>query len=385
MTVIKIGILLPKSSLYPSIGFDLLNGLKAQLDSVQHFSYELLYENIGTGGDSNEIYNKTEKLLLQESWIVLAFLDHSEATKLDMLFRQQKRILIVLDPGAHVPLTWNNGSPYRFTISLQTAFNNYVTGTLAAKAGNKRAFFASSFYEGGYLQTYSYLKGHEHEGGTIYFHSIVPFHRNEYQTSDLVYAFEHHQPEAILAQFSAEAGEVFLGRYAQTSICRQVPLYVSAFMLEESWLDTVPYLFDGIKGCTSWCRSLDNDMNHQFINAIRHRYATTPTIFTLLGWESGLLINQLAHNPETPKRTDEILEKTESMELHSPRGVLRLHKDSRIFFSPVYQTEIVNNPDTGNCQLQLIGDYPCESEKSAFTNETPNGVFSKWTNTYLCI
>ncbi len=385
MSVIKIGVLLPKSSLYPSIGFDLLNGLKARLDSVQHFSYELLYENIGAGGDSNEIYNKAEKLLLRDAWIVLAFLDHSEATKLDMLFRLQKRILIVLDPGAHVPLTWNDGSPYRFTISLQTAFNNYVTGALAAKSGNKRAFFASSFYEGGYLQTYSYLKGHEREGGTIHFHSIVPFHRNQYQTSDLVHAFEHHQPDAILAQFSAEAGEVFLSGYARTSICRQVPLYVSAFMLEENWLDTLPYPFDGIKGCISWCRSLDNDKNHQFVNTIRQQHEATPNIFTLLGWEGALLVNQLARSPEAPKRTDEVLAKAECMELHSPRGPLRLHEGSRIFFSPVYQAEIVKNPTTGNCQLKLIGNYPCESEKSAFTNETPTGVFSKWTNTYLCI
>ena len=360
------------------MGFDLLNGLKAQLESVQPFPFEFLFENIGHGGDSSEVYNKAEKLLMQGADAIIAYLDHTEAEKLDQLFIQLKRILIVLDPGGHVPLQWNNCNPYRYTISLQSAYNNYLTGILAAQNGTKRAFFATSFYEGGYLQTYSYQRGYREQGGEILYHSVVPFHIHTYTIDNFSYNFERLHPETILAQFSAEAGKYFLDQYIKTSFSRDIPMYVSALMLEESWLDTLPFPFAGIRGYVSWHRSIESESNRQFIDTIRKRYDTIPNLFTLLGWESGILLHKLL-------KQSCLLNISDNISLHSPRGVLSLHKDSNTFFGPAYLTEIIEDKATGHCRLEQITQLNCQAKTDDFTGEVLSGVFSKWTNTYLCI
>ncbi len=65
---IKIGVMLPKSSLYPSIGLDIRDGLKARLSLDEAFNYKFIFENIGHGGNEKVVYDKAEKLIV---WVTL--------------------------------------------------------------------------------------------------------------------------------------------------------------------------------------------------------------------------------------------------------------------------------------------------------------------------
>lgn len=60
--MLSIGILTPRSTLYPALTFDILNGLKTSLaHSNISNDITLVTENIGFGTDEAEIYTKAEK------------------------------------------------------------------------------------------------------------------------------------------------------------------------------------------------------------------------------------------------------------------------------------------------------------------------------------
>lgn len=65
--MVRAGILLPRSTLFPAIGLDILNGIKSCLK--QHgIQDEFIFktDNIGFGIEEAEIYTKAERMLLQE-------------------------------------------------------------------------------------------------------------------------------------------------------------------------------------------------------------------------------------------------------------------------------------------------------------------------------
>jgi branched-chain amino acid transport system substrate-binding protein len=385
MSAVKIGVLLPKSSLYPSMGFDVKDGLKTRLGLEDDPEYKLIFENIGNGGHNDIIYEKTEKLLLQEEVsAVVAFLDHTAAAKLDPLFAQTKRILIVLDPGAHTPLDWTETSPYRFTLSLQAALNGQITGQLAARAGANTTFFSTSFYEGGYLQCNTYLKGFVKAGGNITYHAIVPFKIEQFNTEQFQHAVNELKPDTVLAQFSAEAGGFFLDKYKASGLPQYAKLYASSFMLEEDWISTIPFPFEGITGAVSWSKKIESSANQDFKETIKSKTGKDANVFSLLGWEAALVIIQLVqHQRDSGVDLDSAVAGFRPSEIESPRGKLSLDETSNVFFGPAYLVEVVEHAESGNCQLNVKEEL--SYNRKHFMNEVPEGDFSKWTNTYLCI
>ena len=86
--MITAGILMPRSTLYPSLGHDWLNGIKNQLKSCDRYAQiKLLTDNIGFGTNEQEIYSRAEKMLLEEDAdVVVLFADTAMGTMLSPLF-----------------------------------------------------------------------------------------------------------------------------------------------------------------------------------------------------------------------------------------------------------------------------------------------------------
>lgn len=387
MPEFKIGVLLPRSSLYPAIGMDLINGLKAGLDEFTTHDFRLYFENIGFGADESVVYSCAEKLILQEEVdMLIVYADHSAAAKLDPLMSAHKKLILVLDPGAHIPSDWTP-SPCRFTISLQAALNNRITGSIAAANGAKRTIFATSFYEAGYLQCYSYQQGLEAGGGKTHEHFVVPFRLEQFNIYPLVEAFSRVQPEAVLALFSAECGKLFLEGYANAGLCKLSPLYASSFMLEEQWLSSVPFLFEDIKGTTAWTKNLGTEMNRKFMKKTKQRSGNDPGIFSMLGWEAAQFTAKAIDIVKTPggniiSAGDELA----NIQFTSPRGNLKVDPATNYLFSPSYYVKVIQDESSGNSGLQLLEEVPFSQPfRDQFISDFPLGVSSKWTNTYLCI
>src|SRR5688572_33111890 len=109
-----IGILLPGSTLYPSIGIDFSQGVRAYFKC--HGMNDLTLHNfpIGYGLNENDIYKQAEKFLLADDVdVVIAYANDHIAKKLSPLFAAAGKLLIITNAGANYP-----GSPTSFTNTL---------------------------------------------------------------------------------------------------------------------------------------------------------------------------------------------------------------------------------------------------------------------------
>lgn len=384
MSDIKVGVLLPRSSLYSFMGGDVFNALKAGLKHLGITSVQFCTENIGFGGSAEEVYSKAEKMLLQDDpQLVIAFLDHYAAAKIEELFNGHNKMLLVLDPGGHVADVWDV-SPLRFTISLQAALGSRLMARMAVEQGAKKNIFATSFYEGGYLGCYSCLRGMEKAGGQVYYNDVVPYKLETYSPERLKQAIGAIQPDAVLAQFSIEAGGLFLSAYADAGL--NTKIYGSPLMFEEEWLSKQPFNIEGITGVAPWARGLDNEENRVFMEKIEAAAGRSANVFHLLGWEAALFCEQFikAFN-EHEKDIRGTAAALETAVLDSPRGRLVMDRKLHYFFGPMYEVQLASD-EKGMCRVEVKGAVPfTEEECKFFVSEPPQGIISRWTNTYLCI
>lgn len=380
----KIGLLFPRSSLYPGIGFDITESFRAGLNHFGGDDIQIISESVGIGGVSDDVYEKAEKLLLNEQVdILVGYLDHFAAEKIDPLVTAANRIFIVMDPGACIPVSWA-ASPLRFHLTLDAAFGSRITGRMAGMNGAQKAAFVTSFYDGGYLNCSALIAGYNDKGGNVCYNYVAPFRFEEFDISPLREAIEQQQPDALLGQLSIDMGALFLKDYKNAGLAGKTKFFASPFLFEESFLDTLDFPFEGITGCTPWARNLDTEMNRMYRDTVTE-LGREPNCFGALAWDTAqftaLAVAALKVNNNNGKKAAGSLAGTV---FDGTRGQMKLDDHTHYFAAPVYEARIVPS-ENGNSKLELGKAIPyCAEEWEAFTAAPINGVFSRWTNTYLC-
>ena len=385
MTELKIGVLLPRSSLYTKMGIDVFAGIKASLKHCGIADARFTSENIGFGGDEKDIYARTEKMIMeQDPHLVVAFIEEPMAALIQPLFDGYNKLLLVINPGANLPDP-SLASPLRFTITLQSALASRLTGRMAVENGAKRNIFATSFYEGGYLNCYSFVRGMDTAGGQVIYNDVVPFKLETYSSEGIKQAIDAYKPDSVLAQLSAEGGDVFLNAFAEAGF--RIPIYASSFMLEEEWLAKVPCKLEGITGIVPWSKGLESEENKIFLQKMEAAAGREATVFHLLGWEAALFCE--AFFKEYLNNGEDTLAAASAPGLRvltSPRGRLTAQPDLNYFFAPMYLVEAGKAQSSEKINIRVKREVPVTNEDcKMFVNDPPQGIVSRWLNTYLCI
>jgi branched-chain amino acid transport system substrate-binding protein len=387
--MLKIGILTPRSTLYPTMGFDILNGLKAGF-AQYNLSNDItvVTENIGFGTDEADIYTKAEKMLLGDNAaIVIACCDSRIAAMLQPLFAAAGKLLLITNMGANLPEDWQ-AQPTTIVHSLNFCFNASLTGALAAE--NETAAMATSFYDAGYNQVFSMLTRFQQKGGSILFNHVTHIQPEQFTLAPLkVFMAGENSPQNLLCLFSADMAALFYKEIAMIQQSQHCNLFVTPMMLEETLAKELnkEVLLTNVQGYTPWLAGLKNANNQQFITAYQLVNNKQPTIFSLLGWDTALIIerfaNQLIINRNnTP---DAIKAMYSEPPLQSPRGWIKLDPSCNHIYGPAW---LVKGNNQFDLTIEENSDINWDTEWKSFKDElalSPTEIHSAWRNTYLCI
>ncbi len=386
--MLRIGILTPRSTLYPTIGFDIINGLKAGFAQFNLSDVSLFTENIGFGTDEPEIYTKAEKLILGDNVdVVIACCDSRIAAMLQPLFAAAGKLLMVTNMGANLPEDWQP-HPTTITHSLNFCFNTSLTGALAAANGT--GALAASYYDAGYNQVYTILTRFQQKGGRILYNHVTHL-KNEHFTLQPLQQFmasENGTPN-LLCLFCADMAELFYKALAAIQQEQAANLFVSPMMLEESLASGLKQqvLLKNVQGYTPWLSTFTNANNQAFVGAYQAAQGKSPNIFALLGWDTALLLDRFAtalaaHNNNTAAA---IKAMGEAAPLPSPRGWIKLDPLTNHIYGPAYLVKASNHFELTveeNNSLDIDAEWKSFKEEIMLPSAEAS---SAWRNTYLCI
>jgi branched-chain amino acid transport system substrate-binding protein len=379
----KIGFLLPRSSFYDTMGFDLFEGLRSGLQHIEKYDVKIIIENISFGADKQQCYRCAEKLVLEENVaIVVAYIGHRMAELLKPLFLATNKILLVLDPGASMPQEWPTCSSI-FYHSLQNAFGAWLTAQKAVKEGYQTGGMVTNYYDGGYLHTYGITKGYEWAKGTICFNHATGFKPEDFTMEPLQNHLSQNPNSALLSLFSGDFTQWYFAELKKWFENQDVPVYLSPFGLEETMLENAVFASNKISGVAAWSRNIATPENKTFMDTIVTS-GRKANLFNLLGWESASIINKILELLEIHKNnTSSIAAELMSFDFESPRGKISFDSKTNTTVSPLYDVTVIEN--MGNCEIVVNGKIDnIKTEFETFSTLNLDNAVSAWFNSYTC-
>ncbi|WP_417939917.1 ABC transporter substrate-binding protein [Flavobacterium sp. RS13.1] len=379
----KIGFLLPRSSFYDTMGFDLFEGLRSGLQHIEKYDVKIIIENISFGADKQQCYRCAEKLVLEENVaIVVAYIGHRMAELLKPLFLATNKILLVLDPGASMPQEWPTCSSI-FYHSLQNAFGAWLTAQKAVKEGYQTGGMVTNYYDGGYLHTYGITKGYEWAKGTICFNHATGFKPEDFTMEPLQNHLSQNPNSALLSLFSGDFTQWYFAELKKWFENQDVPVYLSPFGLEETMLENAVFASNKISGVAAWSRNIATPENKTFMDTIVTS-GRKANLFNLLGWESASIINKILELFEIHKNnTSSIAAELMSFDFESPRGKISFDSKTNTTVSPLYDVTVIEN--MGNCEIVVNGKIDnIKTEFETFSTLNLDNAVSAWFNSYTC-
>ena len=380
-----IGILLPRSTYYGGIGFEMFEGLRAGLKRAGRDDIRIVAENIGFGTDKQECYRLAERLIIQENVsVVFAYLGHRTAQLSRPLFMAANRLLVVLDAGAHLPQEWPS-SPNIFYHSLNNSLGIWLNAHAAIRDGYRQAGVTSCFYDGGYLQMVAAANGFVSGGGEIVYNHITGYTPEDFVLSPLKKYTESFSEACLLPVFSGEYAEWFFRDLVNEKLNIKQTIYPAPFTLEESVLGRSKFPKNHIKGIVAWSMNLSNTENLIFCDSIREA-GREATLFSLLGWEAAILAIEGCRLMQVNNNNGALSSKgLSSFVFESPRGKISYHEKWNHSLCGMHEV-VIEEDENGFSKLRPVGEIEnCDSAFEALVAVPLEKAVSGWFNSYTCI
>ncbi|WEK70375.1 MAG: hypothetical protein P0Y62_02230 [Candidatus Chryseobacterium colombiense] len=370
----KIALLLPRSVIYPSISFDIMDGFKQSLKNMGLEGYhEIISAGIGVAAKHEEIYQRCEQFLIEGADVIIGYMSPIAAEFVNPLFQAADKTLLVLDSGYHFP-AFDGKLSHTYFISLQGTLCTRVIVNQAIEQGYKNFAFTCSFYDAGYRPSYIYSIAVEEKGGTIGFNHITSLRRSEFTLAPLREYIEREEQTAVLATFCGDMAEDFFSE--SNTISAGSSVYGTCFTADELWLKKIPYPGKDWNSAVAWSQTLETSENKTFLHIMNGIREGKANLFSLLGWEAALFIGM-----------ENI--RFDGISIDSPRGRVWMNPDNGFTEAPVYYATVIKAKDSENCELTDV-HYAAvtESERESLKiniKDMQNTEANTWFNAYGCL
>ena len=376
MKEIKIGVLLPQSIQYNTLDRDFIRGIRLNnLDAKLHI------ENIGIGANEQNIIEKIQKLSLQEEInLFIGFFGHHNIQQVYEYASDNGIILIASEMGAKIPV----GNPKYdgvFINSFSMIESVHFLGKYFSDNNYTKICSATSFYDAGYslLEAIgsAFVNNTDFTG-----HYITPLHPRENEAEIMEDTINTCKPEAVFAFFSGLYAKENDALLSKNKITTKYPFFMTPFSTDHRFIEDFKNNPHEINIISSWVQNKTKECK-DFTMKYQVTYIDTPTIFSLLGYETGLIFNTLF---KKVKNNTILSYKSElkNLSVNGPRGIIQFDEGTNRSFFDHYIYKMNLTAD-GAIVPQIIKTFNNNGNfiKSVIEKQKTANL-NGWHNAYLC-
>ena len=330
---LKIGILFPRSDMFPTLTRDFLNGLKLALKISEGDLCipKLIIESVGNA-TGKSLFQAAEKMILQEDVaLTISFCGIFNLKELVGIYDAYKKPLIHVDLGGNV-LRKEHISPYVIHHTLNLWQSAYLSGAYAASTLGKNAALAISFYDGGYHLVESFVQGFTENGGNVVYTYVSQFDYKSESFETMINGIHNANPDFVHLLFSYKEGEKVFDLISKSSLNGKIPFLATPLMTEET-AGFENFNLENVFSISTWDFDSENPQMKNFQKHYSNIYGNSPNLFALLGYEAGQTLSFCLENEN--KIPSKIGDFVSSLKIDSPRG--------KIIFNRFHETQISLN------------------------------------------
>jgi branched-chain amino acid transport system substrate-binding protein len=365
---LRIGALLPQSTVYPRLAESLLAGLQlAFAREGRHIA--LLVEDIGRGAAFPT--PAVDRLLGEHrAAVLLGMVNPDTAASLRARLAASGALLVNLPVGANMPRAADD-HPAIVTHSLAHWQASLALGRWAAGRLGRRALLATSLYDSGYDALYAFRLGFERAGGTVVATQVTHHPANDDPLAAQLDALTGFAPDFVYAAYSGQDAVDFVRAYHAAGLAARLPLIGSSFLTDEALLPQMGPVALGIRTAAPWSPALDTPANRRFVAAYRAQTGQAPDTFALLGYETAQLLAQADAALWAP-----------ALSFTGPRGVIGLDATTRTTTGPLYLREV--RAAGAGLVNAILGALPAPAVSDPALADLRGSVKTGWSTPYLC-
>lgn len=353
---IKIGVLLPDSGVYASLGKHLHKGMELYFDSIDwkigSKKIEIIKED--SEADPQVALRKARKLIDQDKVDILT---GTVSTAVAYAIRDEvdkKKIPFLVSHAGGNDLTRSKRSDYIWRSSFSSWQIGNSLGEWAFHNVGKTMYIAAADYAFGREVSEAFKEAYTAAGGKIVGEVYPPLGNNDY--SSYLTTIKNAKAEAVYAFFAGSDAVRFVQQYDQFGLKEDKKLIGSGWLVSEDVRKSQGNAGVGTISSIFWDYSIKTEENRQFKEAFEKKYNERPTIEALEGYDAAKIIAEaLTTLDGDASDPDKVVEAISNVEFISPRGPIKFDKETHHVIQNMYiiETKLVNG-QTENEVIEII-------------------------------
>jgi branched-chain amino acid transport system substrate-binding protein len=320
---IKIGVVVPQTGGYKTIGDDLTNGFQLYLrltgGRLSGRRADLVFADEGETAEAGKA--AVDKLLTKDRVSVLTGVVNSAV------------MLAVKDEveAAQIPLIGSNASPTNMQgvkYIWRTSFVNDEPGRalgkyVADRVGDGSVFLIAADYSAGHDEVAGFKDAFISAGkGRIAGEVYTPFLPTPTTKFDsYLDQVKDAKPRAVFCFYAGASAVAFVKQYKESGLGPEVELYSGGFLTEGTVLRQQGDAAKGVYTSMNYSVDLDNPANRRFVSEYQKAYGNVPTTYAMASYDAAAVLDKavaLAAGDVSPVVLNASIGKVGTID--SPRG-----------------------------------------------------------------
>jgi branched-chain amino acid transport system substrate-binding protein len=385
MRKLRVGFLFPYSGIFTKLkndfrlGFDL--AVKKEMPSLE---MESIAEFINLG-DYKQVEKSINKLItFDEADLIIGIVGTKVIINAREIYEKYRIPVIVNNLGGYIP-THLFRSEYLFYNSLDLWKSEWAIGKWSQRKFGGFPAVSMSIYEAGYNMHECYRLGSAMAGAPFIKMDLTKKMSGEPDTFPLISALMLHAPAHSHVLLSGREGTQFLDYYKKTSLLNNIPISVNPFMIDEC-LEIKDREAGHVFSACTWSYLLENAGNRSFVDSYEHEYSRSPNAYSMLAFESGLIVCAALKEMGDQNYSGEVLAKHLTTATgEGPRGKIKVSTMPVNAGHPVYIRRSFYDHKNGVIKNEVIDSDPGINWQEPEILNAAYQNTSGWENPYLCV
>lgn len=317
---VKIGLAVPLSGVYASLGTDMKRGFELYLKqkSDKLGGHQIKVVSADEGETPQMGVPATTKLVTSDKVsAVVGIVNSGTALGLRDTFIQAKVPLIIANAGADG--VTSPVSPYLWRTSFTNGGVGAAIGSEVAKQVKGKVYVMAADYAAGHESAGGFKSTFTKAGGTLAGETYTPFGK----TSDFqpyLSKIRQSGAKAVYVFYAGAEAVAFVKQFHSFGLSKDVQLYGAGFLTEGGVLAAQGASAEGIRTALHYGDQLDNPVNTQFVKDYQAAYQALPTVYSVQAYDAAAVLDKAIGQAKTVNGAGIAAAIGEIGEIDSPRG-----------------------------------------------------------------
>ena len=316
---IKIGLLVPQSGVYKSLGDDMKAGFELYLD--QHSGklggrdIEIILADEGETADSGKA--AADKLVKQDKVMAVTGVVSSAVLNGTKDLFETKGIPLV---GSNASPTTINDAEFIWRTSYVNDEPGKALGSYVADKVDGPVYLLAADYQAGKDEVEGFKETFGEAGGKIADEVYTPFPGTK-NFQPFLANLQKSDAEAVFTFYAGGAAVDFVKQYSQFGLQDKVDHYSAGFLTEGGVLKAQGEAAKGTFTAMNYSADLDNPTNTDFVKAYQDKTGNPPTTYAMASFDAAQVLDKAikgAGDKVTSKTINDAIAKVGDID--SPRG-----------------------------------------------------------------